>query len=96
MTKDKVCLQNGLKFCYFDHKADYFVTLFKTTEETASSCTYKVPSSSSTLQKFLVRPAYRRNRPSPNTVIASQDNCPQGMSLEEYKVLCSMLLGVEI
>ncbi|KAL4994276.1 hypothetical protein BDV10DRAFT_189152 [Aspergillus recurvatus] len=96
VTENEVCLENGLKLQYFDHETDCFVTQFKTTDETASSCTYKVPSSSSTLQRFLSRPAYSRNGPSPNTVIASQGNCPRDMSLEEYKALCSMPLGVEI
>ncbi|KAJ9257552.1 hypothetical protein DTO195F2_5534 [Paecilomyces variotii] len=96
VTEKDVCLENGLNFCYFDQETNCFVTRFKTTDETASSCTYKVPRSSSNLQKFLFRPAYSRNGPSPNTVIASQDICPHDMSLEEYKALCSMPLGVEI
>lgn len=96
VTEEDVCLENGLNLCYFDQETDCFVTRFETTDETASSCTYKVPQSSSTLQKFLFRPAYSRNGPSPNTVIASQDICPHDMSLEEYKALCSMPLGVEI
>ncbi|KAL4861979.1 hypothetical protein BDV12DRAFT_207643 [Aspergillus spectabilis] len=96
VTEKDICLENGLNLCYFDQETDCFVTRFKTTDEAASSCTYKVPQSSSALQKFLFRPAYSSNGPSPNTVIASQDSCPQDMSLEEYKALCSMPLGVKI
>ncbi|KAL4737892.1 hypothetical protein BDV11DRAFT_171491 [Aspergillus similis] len=96
VTESDVCLENGLNLRYFDHQTDCFVTGFKTTIETASSCTYKLPPPSSNLQMFLFRPAHSRNGPSPNTVIASQDSCPHEMSLEEYKALCSMPLGVEI
>ena len=98
VTEKDVCLENGMKLRYFDsnERFDCFVSRFENTDETTSSCTYRVPQSSSALQKFLFRPAYNRNGPLPNTVIASQDLCPQEMSLEEYKALCSMPLGVEI
>ncbi|KAL4786748.1 hypothetical protein BJX76DRAFT_365241 [Aspergillus varians] len=96
VTEKDVCLENGLNFHYFDNLAGCFVTTFMPTEKTVIVCTYKLPSSSSSLQRFLYRPASQRNGPPPNTVIASQDVCPQDMSLEEYKALCSMPLGVEI
>ncbi|KAL4812455.1 hypothetical protein BDW67DRAFT_193625 [Aspergillus spinulosporus] len=96
VTESDVCLENGLDLRYFDYETDCFVTQFMTTIKTASSCTYRLSSSSSNLQMFLFRPAHSRNGPSPNTVIASQDNCPHDMSLEEYKALCSMPLGIDI
>ncbi|KAL4749322.1 hypothetical protein BDW72DRAFT_214126 [Aspergillus terricola var. indicus] len=96
VTESDICLENGLNLHYFDHETNCFVTQTKTTIKTASSCTYKLPQSSSDLQMFLFRPAQSRNGPSPNTVIASQESCPHDMSLEEYKALCSMPLGVEI
>ncbi|KAL4951222.1 hypothetical protein BDW69DRAFT_42194 [Aspergillus filifer] len=96
LTDNDVCLKNGMNCQYFDSRTNCFVATFRTTDKTARSCTYQLPRSSSSLQKFLYRPSTERNGPAPNTVIASQDSCPQEMSLEEYKALCSMPLGVEV
>ncbi|RDW69108.1 uncharacterized protein DSM5745_08868 [Aspergillus mulundensis] len=96
VTESDICLENGMSFRYYDSFTECFITNFKATDELATSCMYKLPESSSSLQQFLFRPTGQKNGPSPNTVIASQDACPQNMSLEEYKALCSMALGVEI
>ncbi|KAL3474851.1 hypothetical protein BJX99DRAFT_271463 [Aspergillus californicus] len=91
-----ICLVNGMNFGYFDNLAGTFVVGFKATDKTEILCTYKVPQLSSSLQQYLFRPANKRDGPPPNTVIASQHACPQDMSLEEYKGLCSMSFGIEI
>lgn len=59
-------------------------------------CTYKVPQSSASLQQFLFRPADNRNGLTPNSVIATQDACPEVMSLEEYKSLYSLPYDIDI
>ncbi|KAL4963332.1 uncharacterized protein BDV14DRAFT_201959 [Aspergillus stella-maris] len=96
LTENHVCLRNGMSCQYFDSRTNCFVATFWTTDKTAVSCTYQLPRPSSSLQQFLYRPSTARNGPAPNAVIASQDSCPQDMSLEEYKALCSMPLGVEV
>ncbi|KAL4796122.1 hypothetical protein BDV19DRAFT_388541 [Aspergillus venezuelensis] len=96
LTENDVCLRNGMRCRYFDGRTNCFVATFRTTDKTALSCTYQLPRPSSSLQQFLYRPSTARNGPAPNAVIASQDSCPQEMSLEEYKALCSMPLGVEV
>ncbi|KAL4918900.1 hypothetical protein BDW62DRAFT_200299 [Aspergillus aurantiobrunneus] len=96
VTERDVCLENGMNFHYFDDVAGCFVSSFKSTDEITTACMYNVPSSSSSLQQYLFRPAGQKNGPPPNIVIASQDVCPQDMSLEEYKALCSMPLGIHI
>ncbi|KAL4944048.1 hypothetical protein BDV06DRAFT_220625 [Aspergillus oleicola] len=96
LTESDVCLRNGLRLQYFDSQTGCFVAKFQTRNKIALSCTYQLPQSSCSLQKYLHRPSNARNGPAPNAVIASQDSCPQDMSLEEYKALCSMPLGVEI
>lgn len=48
------------------------------------------------LQRFLFRPASQPDGPAPNTVIASQDSCPDNMTLEEYKEFCILPLGHHI
>lgn len=96
VTTRDVCLENGMNFRYYDDRAGCFFSSLKTTDKVAISCTYRLPQTSTSLQKYLFRPSTEPNGPSPNTVIASQDCCPQNLSLEEYKALCSMPLGVDI
>ncbi|KAL4804843.1 hypothetical protein BDV18DRAFT_161935 [Aspergillus unguis] len=96
VTEEDVCLSNGLNSQYFDDRVGSFVFNLQTTDKVSTSCTYRLPQAAASLQKFLIRPANRRNGPSPNTVIAWQDACPPSMSLEEYKGLCSMPLGIDI
>ncbi|KAL3412906.1 hypothetical protein V8F44DRAFT_645694 [Aspergillus fumigatus] len=96
VTEDEVCVNNGLLFKYFDFSTWTFVGNFGMSDKIAGSCMYKLPSRSTSLQQFLFRPSGKQDGPSPNTVIASQDGCPVGMSLEEYRSLCTMPLGIEI
>lgn len=96
VTERDVCLANGMDLHYYDHQADCFVAGFKSTDEASTACTYKLPRASSSLQQFLSRPATERDGRSPNNVIASLNSCPQDMSLEEYRALCSMPLGMNI
>lgn len=96
VVEDDVCLNNALHFQYFDNTAGCFVSSFERKEHTELSCTYQVPQRSSTLQKFLFRPASQPHGLSPNTVIATQNAAPVEMSLAEYKSLAAMPLGLEI
>lgn len=48
------------------------------------------------LQRFIFRPASAPDGPEPNSVIASQNACPENMSLEEYKDLATLPLGHRI
>lgn len=97
VTSEDVCLKNGMNFQYYDDSARCFVTgLDIRYEKTATMCTYQLPEKSSSLRKFLFRPAGSSDGPQPNTVIASQNTCPEDMTLAEYRALCSMPLGINI
>jgi hypothetical protein len=96
VTEDEVCVNNGLLFKYFDFSTRTFVGNFGMSDKIARLCMYKLPSRSTSLQQFLFRPSGNQDGPSSNTAIASQDGCPVDMSLEEYKSLCTMPLGIEI
>jgi hypothetical protein len=96
VTEDEVCVNNGLLFRYFDFSTRTFVGNFGMSDKIEGLCMYKLPSRSTSLQQFLFRLSGKQDGPSPNTVIASQDGCPVGMSLEEYRSLCTMPLGIEI
>src|SRR5436853_7080503 len=79
-TESDVCLDNGLRYHYHDGRTGCFTDNFRVTDEMPKLCTYKLPVQSSSLQQFLFRPASMPNGPSPNTVIASQSDCPDRMS----------------
>lgn len=96
VTENDVCVSNGLHSQYFDNALGCFVGDFERSHQTEKSCTYRLPAPSSALQQFLFRPAKDPHGPTPNTVIATQSDAPDGISLEEYKALAIMPLGLEI
>ncbi|KAI6777666.1 uncharacterized protein J7T54_007393 [Emericellopsis cladophorae] len=96
VTERDVCLQNALHYRYYDRRAGSFVQNLCSGEKVQEKCTYKLHTESSSLQKFLRRGPGHPSGPSPNTVIASQSTCPQGMPLGDFKALCSIPLGYSI
>lgn len=91
---DDVCVPNGLKYEYFDESGSHFVGSYSFDDKVAKSCTYFLPVSE--LRRYIFRPAHSPDGEPPNTVIASQDKCPESMSLDEYKELCGVPLGHNI
>jgi hypothetical protein len=87
-----VCLNNGLQYQYFDNTEGSFSCDFHETHRLPKLCTYKIPGKSP-LQHFLFRPADSPSGPPPNTILANLHNCPNNMSLEEFKALCAIPLG---
>ena len=90
----EVCVSNGLNYEYFDEFGSHFVGIYSFDDKVAKSCTYLLPASE--LRRYVYRPARSPDGEPPNSVIASQDKCPESMSLEEYKELCSVPLGHNI
>ncbi len=95
-TESDICLENGLRYQYHDTRTCSFVDDFHVTDEIPKLSTYKLPAESSSLQQFLFRPATMSSGLSPNTVIASQSDCPDHMSLDEYKALSTIPLGYRV
>ncbi|CAI4214056.1 unnamed protein product [Parascedosporium putredinis] len=91
--------QAKANYQYFDESVSRFVGKIDSASQitaTADSATYKLPAVSRALQVYLMRPPASPDGPSPNTVLASQHSCPDHMSLNEYKALCSIPLGHRI
>ncbi|KAK0266010.1 hypothetical protein LTS00_017972, partial [Friedmanniomyces endolithicus] len=88
-----VCLANGLNHKYYDSNFGTFVDGFVPTDKVALACTYKLPQRSTALQKSITRLPADRHGETPNTVIASPSECPDHMSLDEYKKLSSIPCG---
>lgn len=91
-----VCLANGLKYRYYDSSTGSFVSAMESTDTLSKLCMYRLPSQSSSLQKFLHRPGSMPSGPPPNASIASQSECPEHMCLREYKSLTIIPLGYRI
>ena len=97
MTENDVCLENGMKFRYFDSKVDCFLADLIMTYRSATPCVYTMPTSSRCLEGFLFRPFEAPDGPPPNQAIASQwRTCPAHVTSTEYKFLCNIPLGVEV
>uniref|UniRef100_A0A8H7NEB3 DUF6606 domain-containing protein n=1 Tax=Bionectria ochroleuca TaxID=29856 RepID=A0A8H7NEB3_BIOOC len=91
--EDDICLRNGMTWFYFDTEEYIFIKNIGPDIRIAKACTFLVPPP---LQDFLHRPWARPDGPGPNKVIASQSLCPDHLSLDEFKALCSLPLGHKI
>lgn len=94
VTESQICVPNGLFYKYYDVRSDEYPGNFIFKDVVARACTYTMPCQA--LQRFLFRPASTPDGSEPNTVIASQDACPENMTLEEYKELCTLPFGCRI
>jgi len=95
-TELTICVRNGLSYHYYDSKSGSYVSDLTYDNQVLTTCTYRLPQSVEALQKFLVRSPSSPDGPPPNAVIASQQECPADMALEEYKEVSSIPLGHRI
>jgi hypothetical protein len=96
LKEEEVCVDNGLKYAYFDEKETMFTEVMCSTERVFQNCTLQLPARSTRLQKYLSRSPSQPNGLPPNEVIAGQSTCPLHMSLDEYKALCALPLGSSV
>ncbi|KAK0270797.1 hypothetical protein LTR35_013849 [Friedmanniomyces endolithicus] len=95
-TPRDVCLASGLDYKYYDNDANVFSDDFNFTEKVPLACTYTLPSRSAALQKYIYRQARSAGDTTPNNVIASLSECPDHMSLDEYKKLSIVPYGFNL
>ncbi|KAF5597927.1 hypothetical protein FPCIR_3503 [Fusarium pseudocircinatum] len=95
-TEADVCLNNGLRFQYHDSSRNTFLTTFKPTKEISKRCTIRLPSRAHALQRFMARTWVCENGETPNQAIASQSECPEYMSLREFKALAVLPYGYRL
>jgi hypothetical protein len=94
-NEGSVCLNNGSTFKYFDVESGCYTSPFVITERLHELCTFKLPSRSRSLQRFISRTPSESNGSPPNEVIASQAECPDHMTLGEYKAFGTVPIGYE-
>ncbi|KAF8851671.1 hypothetical protein BDZ45DRAFT_140606 [Acephala macrosclerotiorum] len=96
VTEMEVCLGNGLNYEYHDSSVGCFVGEFRTTDQIPKLCTFTLPTKCSSVQQFLCRPSSTPHGPPPNAIIATQSDCPDGMTIDEYRALSAIPLGCRI
>lgn len=94
LSESEICVGNGLSYKYYDAHSGKYPVNFTFKPVIPRACTYTMPCQA--LQRFLLRPASAPDGLEPNTVIASQDACPENMTLEEYKEFGTLPLGHHI
>lgn len=94
LSESQICVPNGLSYKYYDAHSQKYPGNFTFSDVIPRACTYTMPCQA--LQRFLFRPASAPDGLEPNTVIASQNACPENMTLEEYKEFGTLPLGHHI
>lgn len=95
-TPASVCLANGRTYAYCDADMDAEVGPLVATDELDQQCTVVLPTSCAALQRFLQRPWHTPDGLPPNEAIAAVADCPDGMSLEEFRAFAVLPLGHRI
>ncbi|UZP32271.1 hypothetical protein NXS19_000087 [Fusarium pseudograminearum] len=95
-VESDVCVNNGLRYQYFDGSRGWFLGMFLPTEGISDLCTFSLPGRALKLKRFLKRTWLHPEGEYPNEVIASQSDCPEYMSLSEYKALAELPYGYNI
>lgn len=98
-SMEEVLFANASRFQYFDIANNCMAAGLSPTEGIAvltKSMTYRLPPGSHAIEQFIHRPPTSADGPMPNAVLSSQSECPDHLSLTEYKALCAMPLGLRI
>ncbi|KAM0168328.1 hypothetical protein ACHAPF_011109, partial [Botrytis cinerea] len=90
LGESDICLNNGLKFLYFDGENDAFMSKLETSKAFLRNYLIKLPERSKELEKFISRTCARPNGEELNKVIASQPQFLSHMKLNEGKALASI------
>ncbi|KAF4983725.1 hypothetical protein FZEAL_941 [Fusarium zealandicum] len=96
ITESDVCLNNGLNFQYFDGSHATLIQQHSPSLVVSEVCTFNLPKHAQALKRFLVRTWAEPDGQTPNQVIASQSDCPDYMSMGEYKALAVLPYGYRL
>jgi hypothetical protein len=92
LVDSHIYVENALRYAYYDVTSDADVGGFSFSPDL--DCTYSL--SNKNLRRFLFRPETVPDGLEPNNAISSQSDCPDEMSLEEYKEWAALPLGRHI
>ncbi|KAF4445849.1 hypothetical protein F53441_10495 [Fusarium austroafricanum] len=91
-----VCLNNGLRFRYHDNSRNTLIQQFTPTMTVSDWCIIKLPQRAKAMERFMVRTWDRPDGETPNQAIASQSECPDFLSLGEFKALAVLPYGYRL
>ncbi|KAL6796308.1 hypothetical protein GGI42DRAFT_331329, partial [Trichoderma sp. SZMC 28013] len=91
-----VLVKNGLRYEYYDHVRQCFVSRFTNENKFSESLMFKLSETNYALQAFIFRPPGRENGLTPNHVLSQQCDYSQELSLEESKAMASLPVGYRI
>lgn len=95
-SESDVCLNSGLLYRYYDEKSSFFCSALIATDHLSDLCTFKLPERAAVLGRFLRRTWENPDGETPNSVIASQYECPDFMSLRDFNSLAGLPYGHKI
>ncbi|KAJ2966920.1 hypothetical protein NQ176_g9917 [Zarea fungicola] len=95
-SESDILVKNGLTFHYYDKTTRSWVSGFATTDKIPALCTYQLSNSCTSLQKFVFRPFHQPNGLSANHVISQQSECPEHLSVDEFKAMAAMPCGFRL
>lgn len=92
----EVCLENALRYRYYDKFRGIFISPHHLTEDVPKKCLLQMPTGSKILEDYMYKPPSSPDGPAPNNAIAHISECPRHLSLAEYRALAEMPLGHNI
>jgi hypothetical protein len=95
LQETQICVENALRYQYFDSSHNAFITVLQPTQILSRRCTYQRPFRSSQLQAYLQTPT-PSGYMTPNYVIARLSDCPSHFPLDEYKAFGCLPIGYKI
>ncbi|KAF1968390.1 hypothetical protein BU23DRAFT_514913 [Bimuria novae-zelandiae CBS 107.79] len=95
LSIEGILVDNALKYRYYDAHSQSFISQWQPSGKVTRKCTYKLPARSQSLQHYL-RTSWSPIEVSPNSVVAKMSDCPQHMSVDEYKAFGVLPLGYRI
>lgn len=96
LREEDVCLQNGLRYQYYDAHTGTWTAPQTPSGDLPRKCMYRMPARSKALERFLSKPPSAPDGVPPNEVIASLSDCPPHFSIEEYKAFGALPIGRNI
>lgn len=93
VAESDVCVETGPVWKFMDHLDGSFLEPLQPSTVVSKVCTFDLPKDSGALKQFPTRTWQLPDGADPNRVISSQHQCPQHLSVDELKALCSLNLG---
>lgn len=93
---EDVLVSNGLSCQYYDRVLSKWTAEVQETKALPKQCTYTLSKACTGVPEFMFRPHQQPNGQTPNHIISQQSQCPEHLSLEEFKAMTAIPCGHHI